>query len=140
MMESFFDRMNREGARGVGSRLALPTYGDNALSMDVTERDDAYEVAVDVPGYDLEDIAVSVDADTLSITAEHEHEHEHESDSGSFIHRERSHRTLTRSIDLPTDIDRDGVAARLTNGVLTVRLPKLDDDEADSVDIDIDLE
>lgn len=137
MMESFFERMNREGATGFGSGLALPTYGDNALSMDVTDRPEAYDVTVDVPGYDREDVDVRVEEDTLSITAEHEHEHE--DDAGPFIHRERSHRTLRRSIDLPTDIDRDGVAARLTNGVLTVTLPKRADDAAeDSVEIAID--
>lgn len=136
-MESFFDRMNREGPRGFRSGLALPTYGDNALSMDVTDRAEAYEVTVDVPGYDREDIDVRVDEDTVSITAEREHEHE--TDEGPFIHRERSHRTLSRSIDLPTDIDREGVSARLTNGVLTVSLPKLaHDEDEDSVEIDID--
>ena len=137
LMEQFFERMSHEfddlpRSGMTGGRFGM---GSKALSLDIADEDDAFEVTVDVPGFDREEIDVRVADDTLTITAEHERESE--ADEGAFIHRERAHRTLTRSVDLPADIDETAVEARLTNGVLTITLPKVaTDEESYSIDIE----
>lgn len=136
VMEQFFERVSTEFAEG--SRAGLPvstrTGRSDRLSADVADREDAFEVTVDVPGFDRDEIDLRVADDRLVITVEDERSSE--SGQGVFIHRERSHRSLTRTLDLPAGIDEAAVQATLTNGVLTVTLPKLAE-AASSVEIDV---
>jgi HSP20 family protein len=137
MMEKFFERMNDEFDEfGRPSRGMLATGIRDTLTVDVADREESFEVTVDVPGFDRDEIDVRVDNHTLTVAAEHEQESTEGEES--FIHRERSHRTLTRSLELPAEIDEEAVEATLTNGVLTVTLPKVEADESQAVSVDID--
>jgi len=46
------------------------------------------------------------------------------------------HDPIQKSIRLPDDIDKENVSARMKNGVLTVTLPKLEIEEARTIDIE----
>ena len=122
MMEEFFERMSTQFEDLSRRGGPIATTGGDELSLDVADRGEAFEVTIDVPGFDRDEIDVRLAEDTLTITATHEHEAE--TDEGAFIHRERAHRTLTRSVDLPASVDETAIEATLTNGVLTVTLPK----------------
>jgi HSP20 family protein len=138
MMEELFERMSSEFedlSRGMESPDGLPITGGRSLSMDVADRGDAYQVTVDVPGFDRDDVEVQATDDRLTVVAERDRETEQ--GEGTFIHRERTHRSLSRSMDLPSAVDEEGAEAALGNGVLTVTLPKLRVDDERSVDIDI---
>ena len=87
---------------------------------DLSETEDAYLVEVEVPGVSREDISIDLSGTELVITGERK-ERERE---GWFRHRTRSVGRFHYAVTLPRDIDPDGVDATLSQGVLTVRIPR----------------
>lgn len=90
--------------------------------MDVTETESAIEVSVELPGIDQKDVDVSLTDSALTIKGEKKSEQE-ESKKGYQL-LERSYGSFYRSIPLPPGVDADKTAAQFKNGVLTVTLPK----------------
>lgn len=94
-------------------------------AMDVYIEDDKNMVAeVQVPGFDKDDVEVSVHNGILEIKGE---KHEKEEDKGkdkkrSYMVRE-SHASFYRSIALPKYADADNVTADFENGLLKVKVP-----------------
>lgn len=139
-IDRLFDRMNRrlaaldEGVGDVGrwegglARLTGP-------SVDVADYGEELVVVADLPGFEKSDIDLSVGEDALTVRAERETDESAESDV--YVRRERSSRSVSRTVPLPAAVDADAASASYVNGVLTVTLPKLDTDES-SHRIDID--
>jgi HSP20 family protein len=113
-LERLLDRMNEARERAGGG-----------LAVDVADEGDSFVLTADLPGFERDDIDVEVHERTLRIDATHqsEREEEHEED-GKYVQRERSKRSLSRSVTLPEDVDEDDASASFENGVLTVTLPK----------------
>lgn len=91
-----------------------------------TMRDDGEDLVLtaDVPGLKADDLDIHVTSATLTLKGERKVE----APEGYSVHRcERRPVTFSRSWSLPTRVDPEKVAARLDNGVLTVRLAKAQD-------------
>jgi HSP20 family protein len=100
----------------------LPTLGDWAPSMDISETKDGLVVKVEVPGMDQKDIEISLQENLLTIKGEKKQEKE---ETDERYHRvERTYGAFTRSVRLPVAVDAGKVAATFKNGVLTVTLAK----------------
>lgn len=92
----------------------------NTMKTDIKERDDAYVMDVEIPGYDKKDINISLENGYLTISAKKE---EKESDKKhNYLRRERSY-SASRSYYVG-DVDKDKVKATYENGVLAVEIPK----------------
>lgn len=78
---------------------------------DLYEEDDRYLLAIEIPGFDREEIDVAWGDGVLNVVAEHEDE-----ERG----RRRSYR---RRFRIPKTVDDVEITARYVNGVLEVRLP-----------------
>ncbi|RDZ65799.1 heat-shock protein Hsp20 [Haloferax sp. Atlit-12N] len=127
-IEDLFDRMGRSFEEsGIGR------FQD--ISLDVVDADEAIEVVADLPGFEKDDLDVSVSGRRLTIAADHEESSEVDDDQ--YVRREQSQRSVSRTITLPTEVVRDEVAASYRNGVLTVTLPKAEPAGDDSTQIDI---
>jgi HSP20 family protein len=124
-----FDRMARqfqEAARSweTGETTDWTRWtGGAAMAVDLVDRDDEFVVTVDLPGFDRDDVDVRVTDRTLHIDAERESETGTEAE-GTYLRRERRRSSEQRTVRLPADVDEDDVTATMTNGVLTVTLPK----------------
>jgi HSP20 family protein len=121
-----FEQMSRQFEEASGQWEDRPfdfgfTSGES-MSVDVADRGETFEVTADLPGFSKDDISVSVRETRLTIAAESETEAE-ESDE-DYLRRERSRRSMSRSVTLPDPVDESAVAATYRNGVLTVTLPK----------------
>jgi HSP20 family protein len=93
-----------------------------APAVDIADKDNAYEVTADVPGFDEKSIEVKVANGSLSIKGEKKSEKE-EKQEGYFL-SERTFGSFSRSFALPDGVDTDKIEAKVSNGVLTVVLPK----------------
>jgi HSP20 family protein len=122
-----FDEMFERMTRGFDSP-AMSRMSHRAFDVDVAEADGEVVVTADLPGFDREEIEVNVSDRTLTLRADHEHSDEHESgdEGASYLYRERSHESVSRSISLPADVDVDAARATYRNGVLTVSIPLRD--------------
>jgi HSP20 family protein len=135
--QEMLDRMSKQAEegllRGTGAGTDL-----RSVPVDVMEDDEEYVVTADLPGYGTDEIELTVSDDRLSIEASTAEETEtEEEDSGMRYHRrERRQRSISRTVRLPGEVDEESVSARYANGVLTVTLPKRDDEGSHQIRIE----
>jgi HSP20 family protein len=108
-----------------GELMVQPRSGFTPLA-DVEETDDGYVIEVELPGIDKKDIDISVAGRRLTISGERKEKER----VGILRRRTRSVGRFEYEIQLPGDIDEDGVNASLVDGVLSVRVPKATTDRA----------
>ena len=89
---------------------------------DVVDRGTAYELAVDLPGFEKKEVAVRVHGSTVNIRAEHAAEAK--ASEGAYLRRERRWAGFHREVELPETVRGEEATARFENGVLTVSVPK----------------
>ena len=96
--------------------------------LDMREGDDGYTVTAEMPG--LDEKALKVELSDGCLTIEGEKKAGHDDDKGGFHVVERSFGTFRRSLQVPSDVDVEGIDAAFANGVLTVALPKKEEARA----------
>ena len=137
-LERMFERMSRQFedvTRSWQSEGRWEMEGDGEpMSVDLVDRDGEFVATVDLPGFDREDVEVSVTERRLRIAAERETVHDEEEER--FLRHERRHAAASRSMSLPEAVDTEHVTATMRNGVLTVTLPKLEANESRRVEIE----
>ncbi|SRR6266508_6426632 len=90
--------------------------------LDVRESTDRFEVTLDLPGLEPDDVQVTFEDGMLTVTGKRQFESE---ESGDTWHRiERSFGTFARSVRLPQTADTQKIEATFDKGVLTVSVPK----------------
>ena len=140
-LEQLFERMSRQFAEASRTWDGDESFGgllstDDTMRVDLEDRGDEMLVTVDLPGFERQEVDVSITDRDLHIKAEKE---EQVDETGTqYLRQERHHRSLHRSISLPEKVDTDSVTATMKNGVLTVTLPKLEVEQAIEVDIELD--
>lgn len=96
-----------------------------APAINVLESEKEYTVELAAPGLQKEDFDVNINADgDLTIKMEKKEDTEKEKNA-HYLRREFSYSTYEQTLILPDDVDRDKISARVSNGVLTVVLPKI---------------
>lgn len=88
---------------------------------DILDNGDHYTLQAELPGFQKEDIKISIDGDHLNITAVHDESKEEQKDN--FVRRERKYGSFTRSFDISA-IDGDQITAAYKDGILELNLPK----------------
>lgn len=97
---------------------------NNSMKCDVYEKDGAYNIEVDVPGFKKEDINIDVDNGYLTVKAS-KHFDETEK-TKNYICRERRYGKFERSFYIG-DLKTDDVEASFENGTLKIRVPKIEE-------------
>ncbi|MFP8956408.1 Hsp20/alpha crystallin family protein [Natrialbaceae archaeon A-CW3] len=109
---------------------------DREPMIDIAEHGGSFVVAVDVPGYDSDDLDIRLDDRTLHISGTREQPRT-PAQEGHLIKQERRASAFDRRVSLPAAVDSDTVDATLNNGVLTITLEKVTStDERTHIDID----
>lgn len=91
-------------------------------ALNLSETEQAYQIEAELPGFAEADIEIQVNDDVLVLTGKRETQSG--DDTTNYHRRERWSGTFERSLRLPAGIDAGQVAAKLSNGVLTITLPK----------------
>ena len=99
------------------------------MKTDIREKDNAYLVDIDLPGYEKGDIKISVEDGYLTVSAKKESNDEEKDDKGNFIRRERYSGECSRSFYVGEDIEAEDVKASFKNGILTLDIPKKDEEK-----------
>ena len=101
---------------------------------DILDKGDKYVIRADMPGFQKQDIGISVEGGRLNLTAEHKEETKE--DKKNYIRRERRYGAFSRSFDLQ-GIDANSISASYDNGVLELSLPKFVEAKPDSRKIEV---
>lgn len=96
------------------------------MTTDVREYDDKYELQMELPGYDKEDIKAELDKGYLTISAEHNTNKEEKDNDGKYIRKERYYGRMQRSFYVGDDVKQEDISAEFTNGVLKIHVPKVE--------------
>ncbi|MCR4876726.1 MAG: Hsp20/alpha crystallin family protein [Clostridiales bacterium] len=118
-----FDDFDRDLFRGFG-RPEHVLYGKNASRMmktDVKETDEGYELDVDLPGFNKDEIKLDLNNGCLTISTEKSLNKE---SKGKMLRQERYVGTMQRSFYVGESITEDDIKARFENGVLSLIIPK----------------
>ena len=110
-------------------------YGRNARNMmktDVREKDGKYEMSIDLPGFDKNDVKVALNDGYLTISAEKGLDKEDK--DKKYLRKERYEGSMTRSFYVGDDITDKDINASYKNGVLTLELPKKDQKQIEKND------
>ena len=123
LMDRWFNDMDREFGR-----MEKPLYGRNAKNLmktDVRERDDGYEVDIELPGFHKDEVQLSLENGYLNIVAAKGlDKDEKDKKTGKLIRQERYAGNLSRSFYVGEDITEDDIKAKLEHGVLSLQIPK----------------
>ncbi len=122
---SLFDELFRDFAPGFYVR---PLHGDPLpapaqIKIDVKESDKAYTVQAEVPGVSKDEIHVNLDSNVVTLRAEVKQQ-DSQSQGDKVLRTERYYGAVSRSFQLPQEIDAAQARARYDSGVLTLTLPK----------------
>ena len=99
------------------------------MKTDIREKEDAYLVDIDLPGYDKKDIKISVEDGYLTVSAKTESNNDEKDEKGNFIRKERYSGECSRSFYVGEDIETEDVKASFKNGILTLDIPKKEENK-----------
>lgn len=112
--------------------LELPISKNNIMKVDIFEKDDLYNMEIEMPGFKKENIMVDYKDGYLTISAKKDETKEDK----EYIRRERFYGEYQRSFYIG-DIDDTQINAQFNDGLLTVTFPKSDDKSSRKKSIEI---
>ena len=105
-------------------------YGKNAghiMKTDVKEKEDCFELEMDLPGFEKDEIQISLDDGYMTINAvKGLDKDEKEKESGKYIRRERYVGSCSRSFYVGEDLTEEDIKAEFKHGILKLTVPKKD--------------
>lgn len=108
---------------------------DAIMPLDVYDEEHHFVIKASVPGIKPEELSVSVEDGVLSLRGEHRAEKV--SENAKLYRREVSYGTFARSIRLPENVDIEKVDAVHENGIITVRIPKIEEPKPKAIEIPV---
>jgi len=104
-----------------------------APAIDISERKDAYLVAVELPGVKADELEITFEDGLLTIQGERRFAHD---SADEKMHRtERFYGAFRRSITLPSHVQAGKIEASALDGVLQVLVPKAPDVQAKRITV-----
>ncbi|NTU84524.1 MAG: Hsp20/alpha crystallin family protein [Chloroflexales bacterium] len=119
-MTSLHDAMNQL----VAESFVRPRGSSNAMqpAVDLYETDGEYVLKVSAPGLKPDNFEITAQQNVLTIQG---HTQEEQQEEGARYHvREQRFGEFLRTVRFPTPIDAERIQASLSNGILTIRVPK----------------
>lgn len=124
---------NDDGAAAPGDDFFEDTEVPGQLAVDVYQsKEDVYVVAP-VPGVSKNDIDLSIVENTLTVRGKRAANREVR--EGDYFVQECYWGEFSRSIILPVQVKEEGADAELKDGMLTVRMPKTEQDKIKKITI-----
>ena len=104
-----------------------PLYGKHAQNMmktDIREKDDSYELDVDLPGFKKDEIKIQLKDGYLTLSAAKGLDKDEKDKKGNYIRRERYAGAMQRSFYVGDDVTQEEIRAKYEDGILKLSIPK----------------
>jgi len=125
LLDGFF---GRPSAVAAGERMWAPL-------ADMYETKDDLFVTFELPGIREKEVSVAITGDLLTVKGERKLEHDLKGDG--YYRLERLYGKFERSVPLPIPVQSDKVKATYRDGVLEIRLPKVETVKPKEIKIDV---
>ena len=96
----------------------------NRMCTDIKEKDNGYELDMEVPGFDKEDLKLNLEDGYLTISAEHKTSNDKKDEDGHIIRQERYYGSTKRSFYVGDQITKEDIQAKYDKGILSIFVPK----------------
>ena len=124
LFDDWFDDIDRQ-MQHMDRRL----YGRNAnreMKTDVREKEDGYEIDMDLPGFKKDQVELTLENGYLTVTANKGFDKDEKDKQGRMIRQERYVGSMQRSFYVGDNMTEEDVKAHFEDGVLHLNLPKKD--------------
>ena len=101
------------------------------MKTDIRELKDKYIIDIDLPGFEKENINISLNNGYLEITAKQEKEENNEQEK--YVHKERFYGECSRSFYVGDEVREEEISAEFKNGTLKIDIPKKEEKEEEPV-------
>lgn len=105
----------------------LPRKEKILMKTDIVEKKDKFILDIDLPGFEKENIKLSLNNGYLNISAKVEKEDKEDEDK--LLRQERFYGECSRSFYIGEDVKEDEINAKFKNGILKIEIPKKDEKE-----------
>lgn len=102
-------------------------------AVDIAERDTETVVVAELPGVKKEDVKITFENNVLTMSGERKPYEIPE--NARILLNEMRIKEFSRSIDFERDVDSAKISAEMTNGILTVRLPKAESARVRTIEV-----
>ena len=106
-----------------GIKNPLLAYEKNMMKTDIKEKETHYEIDIDLPGFQKEEIVANLENGYLTVNAAKSTETEQKNEEGIYIRRERYAGQCSRSFYVG-DVEQHEIKAKFENGILHLTIPK----------------
>ena len=106
-----------------------PLYGKhekNLMKTDVKETDTTYELDIDLPGFQKDQVSVKLEDGYLTITANKDLDKDQKDKKGQYIRKERYSGSMSRSFYIGDAVKENEIKAKFADGILQLTIPKKD--------------
>jgi HSP20 family protein len=104
-------------------------------ALDVADEDDRYRIEIELPGVSEDAVDVSVANNVLTIGGEKQRAEVPE--NAKVFRRETWYGSFQRTLSLPRTVDADQISAQMKNGVLTLTLPKREEEKPRKIEVSL---
>jgi len=115
-------------------------YGDSSIrsaphypAINLWSKGDDQFVSAEMPGVRAEDVQVSVEGNTLMISGERKAQEMPE--GARMVRKERNFGSFSRTLQLPYRVDPEKVDASFHQGILSIQLPRAEEDKPKKIAI-----
>ena len=120
LLDDFFDV---PGFRSFSQPAKAP---QNIMHTDVKEKDNVFEIAMNLPGFKKENVQAELKDGYLTVTASTNTSNDTKDDEGRYIRRERYSGSCSRRFYVGEQITEEDIKARFEDGVLKIDVPKVE--------------
>ena len=124
LFDDFFDFPFERASRGHDPLYGK--HGKNLMKTDIKEKENSYEVAIDLPGFKKEDIKIHLEDGFLTVTAQKTLDKDEKDQDGHYIRRERYSGQCSRNFYVGENVTENEISAKLEDGILKLCVPKKD--------------
>ena len=97
---------------------------NSLMKTDIRETDGSFELDIDMPGFNKEDLKAELKEGYLTISASTNKDNGEKDENGKYIRRERYVGSCSRSFYVGEEIKQDDIKAKFENGILKISVPK----------------
>jgi len=102
------------------------------IPVDVKAEDDAYVLSATIPGVSAQDLNIQVVNETVTIQGEIK---VNRGENENYLLSERPSGRFSRVLTLPDQLNASKAEADISNGILTLRIPKSEDAKPKSIKV-----
>ena len=117
---NFFDDFFKSQFLGAVEQVG----GSRLMKTDVKEVEDAFEIIMDLPGVEKEDIQIELKDGYLTVAASKTTQFSESGENCRYIRKERFEGSAKRSFFVGDFANEDNIRASYNNGVLKLTIPK----------------